>query len=150
MPRRPAWGGGRTTPRAPLRAGLFPESQPVSHLVQIKTKLHDIHAIRAACGRLALAAPREGTAQLYGDQTATGILVHLGGWKYPLVIDTATGTVRFDNFAGHWGDSSRIDQFRQAYAIEKAKIEARKRGHQVNEIAQPDGSIRLTITGAKL
>ena len=30
-------------------------------------------------------------------------------------------------------------------AVEKAKIEARKRGHSVYEQALPDGSIKLTI-----
>jgi hypothetical protein len=33
----------------------------------------------------------------------------------------------------------------QAYAVEKARIEARRRGHSVVEQPLPDGSIRLTI-----
>jgi uncharacterized protein YfaS (alpha-2-macroglobulin family) len=44
-----------------------------------------------------------------------------------------------------WGDQAKLDQFLQAYATEKAKIEARKRGHSVSEQALADGSIKLTI-----
>jgi hypothetical protein len=34
----------------------------------------------------------------------------------------------------------------QQYAVEKARIEAQKRGHSVVEQALADGSIRLTVT----
>ncbi len=121
----------------------------MSHIVTIKTQLKDLQAIRAACGRLGLAAPREGTAKLY-EASATGVIVHLEGWLYPLVISPTTGAVQLDNYNGAWGKPAAMDAFKQAYTVEKARIEARKRGHTVNEVTQPDGSIRLTITGAKL
>jgi hypothetical protein len=44
-----------------------------------------------------------------------------------------------------WGDPKHLDRFLQAYACEKAKIEARKRGHAVSEQQLADGSIKLTI-----
>jgi hypothetical protein len=44
-----------------------------------------------------------------------------------------------------WGDQRQLDRFLQAYAVEKAKIEARKRGHSVTEQALADGSIKLTL-----
>jgi len=53
--------------------------------------------------------------------------------------------IQFDNFGGHWGDQAKLDKFLQAYAAEKAKIEARKRGHSVTEQSLADGSIKLTI-----
>jgi hypothetical protein len=31
-------------------------------------------------------------------------------------------------------------------AVEKARLEARKRGHDVVEQAHPDGSVKLTVT----
>ena len=40
----------------------------------------------------------------------------------------------------------QLDRFLQIYAVEKARIEARKKGHQVTEQALADGSIKLTIT----
>ena len=116
----------------------------MSHIVQIQTQVRDPAAIQAACRRLGLPEPVERTVQLFSGQ-ATGLTVQLPGWKYPLVCNTASGQVQFDNFGGHWGEQARLDQFLQAYAAEKAKLEARKQGHSVTEQSLADGSIKLTI-----
>ena len=76
---------------------------------------------------------------------ATGLAVQLPNWRYPVVCDTVTGQIKYDNFGGVWGEQAQLDQFLQAYATEKAKIEARKRGHSVTEQSLADGSIKLTI-----
>ena len=44
-----------------------------------------------------------------------------------------------------WGDQRELDRFLQAYACERAKIEARRQGHTVTEQPLADGSIKLTI-----
>ena len=116
----------------------------MSHIVTIKTEVRDAEAVRAACERLGLEQPVQGTARLFEGE-ASGLLVKLPGWTYPAVVDTATGQVRYDNYNGSWGDPQHLDRFLQAYAIEKAKLEARKRGHSVYEKPLPDGSIKLTI-----
>ena len=61
----------------------------MSHIVSIKTLVRNPAAIAAACQRLNLTAPVQGTAKLYSGET-TGLLVHLPGWQYPVVIDTAS------------------------------------------------------------
>ena len=66
------------------------------------------------------------------------------------MIDTQTGTVRFDNFKGHWGDQQQLNKFLQMYAVEKAKLEARKKGCQVSEQTLNDGSIKLQIVRGRL
>jgi hypothetical protein len=116
----------------------------VSHIVQIQTEVRDPSAVAAACRRLALPEPVHGTATLFSGE-ATGLLVKLPDWLYPICIDTASGTLKFDNYGGSWGDQEHLDTFMQAYAVEKAAIEARKRGHTVSEQALADGSIRLTV-----
>jgi hypothetical protein len=116
----------------------------LSHIVTIETKCHDPAAVTAACRRLGLKEPVHGTAELFSGQ-ATGLLVHLPEWKYPVVIDTLTGIARFDNFNGHWGKQEELSRLVQMYAVEKAKIEARRRGHTVSEQQLTDGSIRLQI-----
>jgi hypothetical protein len=116
----------------------------VSHVVTIQTKIHDPGAVAAACQRLGLRAPAPGTVELFSGQ-ATGLVVQLPGWEYPAVIDTLTGTVRYDNFGGVWGEQAHLDRFLQAYAVEKARLEARKNGYGFSEQALQDGSIRLTI-----
>jgi hypothetical protein len=117
----------------------------MSHVVTIQTKIHDAFAVSIACRRLGLAAPEHGTVSLYSGE-ATGLIVRLPGWRYPAVIDMENGNVRYDNFGGHWGDQAQLDRFLQSYAVEKARLEARKRGHQVFEQQLQDGSIRLQIT----
>ena len=116
----------------------------MSHIVTIQTKLHDANAVAAACQRLSLAPPVQGTAQLFSGE-CTGLLVQLPGWQYPAVIDTQSGQVKFDNFEGHWGSQENLDLFLQMYAVEKAKLEARKKGYMVSEQSLNDGSIKLQI-----
>jgi hypothetical protein len=116
----------------------------LSHIVTVQTKVHDAAAVTAACHRLGLTAPEQGTTQLFMSE-ATGLIVHLPDWDYPVVIDTLTGRMRYDNFGGRWGEQGRLDQFLQTYAVEKTKLEARRRGHTVTEQALQDGSIRLQL-----
>ncbi len=121
----------------------------MSHIVSIQTKVRDRDAVAAACQRLGLPSPTHGTVSLFSGE-ATGLIVNLPGWQYPAVIDTQTGEVKFDNFEGHWGDQQHLDRLLQIYAVEKAKLEARKKGFTVSEQALNDGSIKLQIIeGAK-
>ena len=117
----------------------------MSHIVTITTEVRAPVAVAAACRRLGLAEPVQGTAHLFEGQ-ATGLLVKLPGWLYPVVCDTATGQVRFDNYNGSWGKPAELDRLLQAYAVEKARLEAVKRGHSVVEQSLADGSIKLTIS----
>ena len=103
----------------------------MSHLVTVKTQVRDPIAIQSACERLKLPAPVYGTARLFSSE-ATGCQVK----------------VKFDNFNSRWGNPSNLDAFLQAYAIEKAKLEARKQGHSVSEQQLADGSIRVQIAVA--
>jgi hypothetical protein len=116
----------------------------MSHIVQIQTEVRDPVAVYAACRRLNLLEPNHGTAKLF-ETEAVGLLVRLPDWLYPCVCDTNAGTVKFDNFGGAWGDKQHLDRFLQAYAVEKAKLEARKKGYTATEQTLTDGSIKLTI-----
>ena len=116
----------------------------MSHIVTISTEIRDVSAVRAACDRLGLETPVHGTAKLFGDQ-ATGLIVKLTGWRYPAVCQLETGEIRYDNYEGRWGESSRLDSFLQAYAVERAKLESRRKGHTCTEQQLADGSIKLTI-----
>ncbi len=116
----------------------------MSHVVEIRTEIRDEQAVRAACTRLQLAAPEHKTVRLF-NATATGVCVQLPGWQYPVVANLQTGQVQYDNYGGHWGEQKHLNSFLQAYAVEKAKIESRKKGHSVTETALQDGSIRVTV-----
>ena len=93
----------------------------MSHIVEIQTEVRDASAVRAGCNRLGLQPPNEGTCEL------------------------DPGKVQYANFQGRWGDPKRLDEFMQAYAVERAKLEARKQGHAVTEQQLADGSIKVTV-----
>ena len=116
----------------------------MSHVVEIQTQVKDAAAVRSACHRLKLEQPAHGTAKLFSGE-ATGLIVKLPDWKYPVVFDTESGEAKFDNYGGQWGDQKQLDRFLQIYAVEATKVQARKQGHSVTEQNLADGSIKLTV-----
>jgi hypothetical protein len=116
----------------------------LSHIVTVKTEVRDHAAVAAACRRLSLPEPVQGTAQLYSGQ-ASGLLVHLPEWLYPVVIDMTTGQARYDNYGGCWGDEQHLHRFLQAYVVERARSEARKKSYLTTEQSLADGSIIVDI-----
>lgn len=119
----------------------------MSHIVQIQTEVRDPVAVTTACARLGLPVPIQRTVQLY-DAEATGLAVQLPRWRYPVVCQTETGQLRYDNFGGRWGDQSQLDRLLQIYAVEKAKLEARKQGYGVSERTLDNGSILVQVQTA--
>lgn len=116
----------------------------MSHIVTIETKIHDPVAVAAACSRLNLATPVHGRARLF-EEEAEGLVIPLPGWRFPVVVDVVTGVVRYDNYGGAWGEQDQLHKFIQAYAVEKCRLEARKKGYSVSEQTLPSGSVRLQI-----
>jgi hypothetical protein len=88
--------------------------------------------------------PVHGTARLFASE-ATGLLVQLPRWRYPLVCQTETGRLAYDNFQGRWGELIELNRFLQSYAVEKTRLEARKQGHDVIEQQLAGGAIKLTV-----
>ena len=116
----------------------------MSHIVTIKTEVSCGESVRLACQRLQLPAPVQGTHRLFSG-SHTGLGVELPKWKYPVVCDLGTRQLHYDNYRGEWGEQNRLDQFLQAYTVERAKLEARRQGHSVTESPLEDGSIKLTV-----
>ena len=116
----------------------------MSHIVEIRTEIRDEAAVKAACTRLQLPTPEHKTVRLF-NATATGLCVQLPNWSYPVVANLQTGQLQYDNYQGHWGEQKYLNSFLQGYAVEKAKIEARKKGHMCSETRLEDGSIKVTI-----
>lgn len=116
----------------------------LSHIVHIRTEVRDPLAISGACTRLSLPQPTAGEHQLFINRVA-GLAVQLPRWLYPIVCQTETGQVQYDNYEGRWGEPAELDRFLQCYAVEKATLEARRQGFSVIERPLQDGSIRLTV-----
>lgn len=108
----------------------------MSHIVTLKVEIKDAAAVRAACQRMALPEAVQGTTKLFSGQV-TGLAVQLPDWVYPIVCDTNSGQVKFDNFGGRWGDQQHLDRFLQAYAVCKATSEARHGGTALRRPPRP-------------
>ena len=94
--------------------------------------------------RLKLEQPAHGTFELFSGKV-TGLGVRLPDWRYPLVCQLETGKLQYDNYHGRWGEQVHLDRFLQSYAVEKTRLEARRKGHSVTEQQLQDGSVKLTI-----
>jgi hypothetical protein len=116
----------------------------MSHIVTLRTRVKDPEALAQACQRLGFAPPTTGTTRLYAGQ-ATGLIIALPDWTYPVVFDVVTGAAQYDNFGGAWGDPRELDRLLQAYAVEKIRIEARRRGQTLTEQPLPGGSVKLIV-----
>lgn len=116
----------------------------MSHIVTITTQVRDQVAVEAACRRLQLPPPQQGRHKLFAEQVE-GLAVRLKNWGYPVVCQLETGKLHYDTYQGRWGDPQRLDEFQQAYSVEKATLEARRQGHSVTEQTLAGGSIKLTI-----
>ena len=116
----------------------------MSHIVRIQTQVHDEAAVRAACHRRQLAEPVAGRHRIFSGEVE-GLAVHLRDWTHPVVCQLQTGELHYDNFGGRWGEQRELDSFLQAYAVERARIEAHKRGHTFTEQSLSDGSIKVSI-----
>ena len=117
----------------------------MSHIVTIKTEVRDANAVGSACSRLRLPEPQHGTHRLFGGE-AVGLGVQLPDWKYLVVCQMDSGQLQYDNYNGRWGKQAQLDRFLQGYAVEKAKLESRRKGHTVTEQSLADGCIKLTVT----
>jgi len=117
----------------------------LSHIVTIKTEVRDATAVRTACQRLKLPEPTSGKVKLFSGEV-NGLAVQLPDWRYPVVCETDTGQVKFDNYNGRWGNQEQLDRFLQIYAVEATKVQARKKGHCVTEQQLDNGDIKLTVS----
>lgn len=116
----------------------------MSHIVSIRTEIRDQAAVMAACSRLKWPAPTTGRHRLFST-TVEGLAVQAPRWNFPIVCNLATGELSYDNYEGRWGDPAELDRFKQSYAVEKTKLEARRAGRYVAERLLSDGTIQLTV-----
>ncbi len=120
----------------------------MSHTVTIEVAFSDPDALSAACQRLGIEPPRQITAEkpvsfYAGNGYSDGTAVQLKGWKYPVVIQD--GKARIDNFGGIWGAQARLDELKQAYAIEKTLAACKAKGWRATETLREDGSMELIV-----
>lgn len=119
----------------------------MSHTSEVATKIKDLNAIKLACKEMGLAEPKEETVELFDRKIYTGITVRLKGWQYPVVIDTKSGQLHYDNYKGRWGNQAELNKLTQLYGVAKATIIARSKGYQIQRSVLSNGTIRLSVSG---
>lgn len=119
----------------------------MSHTSEIRTEIRDIPAILAAAKELGLVEPKVETVQLYDGKTYTGLAVRLKGWEYPVIIDTKTGALHYDNYNGYWGKEEELNKLKQMYGVCKATLIAKSKGYVTQRTTLSNGTIRLNVFG---
>ncbi len=121
----------------------------MSHFTTIKTQIRDTEALRAACSELGLELVPNAEARGYYTQTTKGeYVIRLRG-PYDIAAnrqqDGAFGFTT-DWFAGHVEAEvgANYGKLPQLYAVNKATIQARKKGWTVQR-KQVGDNIKLTI-----
>ena len=116
----------------------------MSHTLNIKTEIRDLSALQLACDKLGYKT-LAGDFKLYAsEESGTG--VYLPGWSYPVVIKDG-GEIAYDNFDGKWGEIDKLNELVAHYGLEKAKIEARKKGYSLSERVIQEGQVnQLELT----
>ena len=124
----------------------------MSHFATITTQIKDITALKSACKELGLEVVANTTARGYGSNTVRGEhVIRLKG-PYDIAVNPqADGTfgLTTDWWDGHVEKEvgTKYGRLLQLYAVHKATIEARKRGHTVQRKLQKNGAIKLVIGG---
>lgn len=137
----------------------------MSHMSKIETEYRDLDAIKMAAKRLGWAFVEGATTyrwygRFVGDSPMPEGLTQqdLGKCEHKIVVPGADYEVGFRrNAAGNWqavwdwfqsgglhtimGKDGSV--LKQAYGIEKAKMEARKKGYSIVEKKLPNGTIQL-------
>ena len=124
----------------------------MSHLTKIELEINDLSVLKSACSRLGLEynADQKEFVWFAGRRTACEAVIKVPNARYEIGITKKQEgkgfelqTDFFDPTIGKYvGNGGGL--LKQAYAIEKGKFEARKKGYQVFE-QQTDAGIQLRI-----
>lgn len=119
----------------------------MSQVQTAEFEIRDLSLLTQACARLGLEAPQLGAHRLF-DGTYQGYGVKLPAWSYPVVFDLKTGTCRYDDYKGQWGDVRQLKQLQQAYRAEASIVAARALPNFIrvaSEQTLENGAIQLEV-----
>lgn len=112
----------------------------MSHKVVQKVAFLDSELLQKACAALGIQYEAHGTARFYTrSETATGQLVHLKGWKYPVVISEDGLEVAFDSWDGSgYLDETRLNELKAEYSKQVVLYQAHIQGWNVEDVTTND------------
>jgi hypothetical protein len=122
----------------------------MSHFTSIKTQIKDIVALRSACAEMGLAVEQNAKARGYASNKTKGDYVIVLKGPYDVALNKQPDG-SYGITADLWNDyvenevGKNYGKLIQLYAVHKATLEARKKGHFTRRSQQRDGSIKLVI-----
>jgi hypothetical protein len=128
----------------------------VSHIVSIKTAITDIDAFKAVCAELGFKFSNTMTFRGWaGMEHPCDYCVKVPGEKWDIGLvkskDGKSYEMRCDHFLfNNKNVGQNCQRVTQMYGVHKATLEAKKKGHMVVRTLQPNGVIRLSITGRSM
>jgi hypothetical protein len=124
----------------------------MSHFTTIKTRILDIEALRSACKEMGLTLLQNTEARGYGQNTRKGDFVIKLDGPYDIAVNKQpdnTYGLSTDWWNGHVEKEvgKHYGKLLQLYGVQKASMEARKKGYSVLRRQKQDGSIKLILMG---
>lgn len=117
----------------------------MSHFTSISTEIRDLEALRAAVARMGLEIAENGGCRYYYGTRQKELVIRLPG-RYDAALERQSDgsyLLTADWFGGHVAESlgANGDSLLQLYAVEKAKLEGRRRGFSVTERQEGDAIV---------
>jgi hypothetical protein len=121
--------------------------------VSFKTSVKNAESVRITAARMKLPVPQYVEKyRMRSGKEVTGLSLQLPGWAKPVVFDTESGNVEFDNWSpydashpqvrkgekqvgddGRWGDIKHLNQFVDEYLGTEVMLQAEAEGHTVTD-----------------
>ena len=129
------------------------EEKTMSHFTTIKTQIKDIEALRSAMTEMGLALLQNTEARGYaGNQIKGDYIIRLKGPFDIALNQQPDGS--FGLTADLWKNhvekevGTGYGRLLQLYAVHKATLEARRKGHLVRRQLKSNGAIKLIVTSS--
>lgn len=122
----------------------------MSHTATVQTQVRRPKMIQKAAKALGFSCSvGQFRQQFFQSKAESGdVAVTLPGWKYPVLFDTKTGEVKYDNYNGMWGDLQPLEKLMQEYALQVAEEEAQEftlQGWTMQRVVQPNGDVQIVL-----
>lgn len=121
----------------------------MSHISRIELEIKDLSILKTACRRLGLVfVPHQSTFKWYGEESSCEHAIQVPGARYEIgVIQQERGYQLKCDFYDRSLEKTigtKGGRLKQAYAVIKAKTEARRKGYSVIE-HRTDTAIQLCV-----
>ena len=118
----------------------------MSHTVQCKIAVTDKDALAQAAKNCGYEFWQEGQHKLF-DGTYQGCAVQIPGWRYPVVANTETGELKYDDYNGSWGKVADLDYLLQEYSAVTMEMQAALQGYSCQrEYDAQTNDLTLTVS----